>query len=395
MTWIKHPTKIDNLWSITDLWIGNGTDSGLFLYKIALGGNDPRYVISSAIGYSLEVDSETLAPVMTDCGGKYAFAGQSRTIWFNGSQWILMTAQVFPGYVPSAWYNNEIDQMEGDAWWTAYSLPEPGDTVTFSAQGTASGTKTVSAIMPRWERTANEWGLTPINMDTPLGTYTDPAGIQSAKTVGTPTWEGDDGEWYPRSLTKSSGKFAYGGCKYSSGRSKWVIGTVGSPGGWYEGPEPSRNDATFYEFKTNTIPNTTKKLHQWLTHDYNSQWTAVTYDDGTATVFVPDVEDDLGWLESTASIWSQNITFHSTEWPEDETTYKPRQLLTKNLKWQNGKMTIVGTEWESNDAAFTTDVAFTANYAEIEGITLEYHSLQMGSADPQNIRLSEVAIWRQ
>lgn len=147
MAWLKHPACLRTLWPLTDLWIGQGMDSGQYRYQLTLNGTS-RWITATSLGFQLQVEGETLKPILTDCNGWYAFQGPLYTIWYDGSQWVLMDSPAFPGYHPSAWYNYALDQVEGDGWWTSDALPDFFAGVMFQPHGTVTGTKTVTLDLP-------------------------------------------------------------------------------------------------------------------------------------------------------------------------------------------------------------------------------------------------------
>ena len=64
--------------------------------------------------------------------------------------------------------------------------------------------------------------------------------------MGLPRWRDNQGSYYVRSFNRIASHYTYGSIRYESG--KWIIGTVNSSGGWWEGKEPDKKFSVTFTF---------------------------------------------------------------------------------------------------------------------------------------------------
>ena len=224
-------------WTPPDgFWRGLGDDDGLYAFKCYDWGG---YVMSRSLCYSLKVDGTELKPVFSSVNGYAYWGGSGGSVYFSQTHgWVYMTS-MFPGYEPleESTYDRETAEYsyDGDAFYTFSSFPTPGGEKEMTARGSLYGKngKTLTASWTRWVG-AKEFGK-----------YKGEDGASGEKCLGLPRFRGN-GTYYVRSFAKENGHFKYGGIRFTDG--KWVIGEIGSDGGWWEGSEPSKDGSVTFKF---------------------------------------------------------------------------------------------------------------------------------------------------
>jgi len=156
--------------------------------------------------------------------------------------WVITTG-IYPGREPVEVLDYDTMEWKGTSFWTGiFPSPTHGASTEFQPRGSAKGNGSAPNLklqfwFPHWEKTGGVAGV-----------YT-PVGESGNITLGLPVWIDAAGTEYAQSLNPVNGNYTYGGIRYADG--KWVIGTVGSPSGWWEGSEPSINSSTVFIF---TVP---------------------------------------------------------------------------------------------------------------------------------------------
>ena len=221
------------------IWRGKGGDEGLFAFNAGYswGGNvivrDPNFC------YKLEIDGTLLSPVFSDINGYIYWSGNGYVYFTQTYGWVLCDR--FPGYEPLEdfeWGEDDERVWKGDAFYT-FSRPPygPDSEVVMRPRGSlneSDETKSMKAVWPRWVAKNGEFGV-----------YEGKDGEGGVKVKGLPRFSGN-GEYFVRSLNKENGYFSYGRIHNAGG--KWVIGEVGSAGGWHEGSEPDVGGSVNFRF---------------------------------------------------------------------------------------------------------------------------------------------------
>lgn len=225
-----------------DIWRGKGSDEGLISFNSPEWGGH-LIVRTSALCYSLVVDGSRLDPVFVDINGFIYWAGNGYVYMTKDSHWVWSSN--FPGYEPIEKRVSTDDgiKWEGDEYYTMSTPPSsPDKTVRMAPRGTArnkGAEKEVKCIWPRWVAKKGEFGV-----------YESEDGESGTKIKGLPRFSGG-GEVFLRSLNKENGYYRYGRIRRVDPGGKWVIGEIGSPGGWHEGSEPNVNGSVNFRFCKN------------------------------------------------------------------------------------------------------------------------------------------------
>ena len=123
--------------------------------------------------------------------------------WWAGGGWCVFRSLVSSRWTamqgsgpaePVAYYDEDSGSVVGDAWHDSQSLPmspsaATSPSATFAAQGTATGSLTVSMFWPRWRKSG-----TPTTGDwtSPLGGQYEPIdGATGTLLLGAPAWRRD------------------------------------------------------------------------------------------------------------------------------------------------------------------------------------------------------------
>lgn len=218
-------------------WRGKGYDEGYFaLYSSSWGGyiivRDPNFC------FKLQIGNSVFSPVFTDINGYIYWEGNGYIYYTLTYGWVW--SKIFPGYEPVETYKWE----DGEYWWEGddfYSFSSPPNSPDNTVRMTPRGSnmedgeeQELKAIWPRWVAKSGEFGI-----------YEGEDGESGEKVKGLPRFKGN-GEYFLRSLNKENGYFTYGRIKCSNG--KWIIGEVGSYGGWHEGSEPKVDGSVTFKF---------------------------------------------------------------------------------------------------------------------------------------------------
>ena len=222
----------------TGIWRGKGGDEGFFALKVDYdwGGNiivrDPNFC------FKLQIDGSVLSPVFSDINGYIYWEGNGYVYYTQTYGWVW--CDKFPGYEPLEDYEWEDEETKwsGDRFYTFYNPPySPDREVEMQPRGSLykdGEAKSLKAVWPRWVAKSGEFGV-----------YEGKDGESGQRIKGLPRFKGN-GEYFVRSLNKEKGYFTYGRIHYASG--KWVIGEVGSAGGWHEGSEPKADGSVNFRF---------------------------------------------------------------------------------------------------------------------------------------------------
>lgn len=219
------------------IWRGKGQDEGLFAFHTGSWG----YVMVADGDFcqSLKVGSSVLKPVFTDVNGYIYWEGSGYVYYTQTYGWVW--CDKFPGYEPIENWEFDDEQNStwtGDGFYTLSGLPcGPDDEVEMQPRGALyekGETKSLKMTWPRWEAKDGEFGA-----------YAGKDGNAGEKILGLPRYKGN-GECFVRSLNRENGYYAYGRIRHAGG--KWVIGEIGSPGGWHEGSEPTPDGGSNFKF---------------------------------------------------------------------------------------------------------------------------------------------------
>ena len=220
--------QVPNVSPPDGIWRGKGGDEGHFAFKAGSSWGGHVIVRPPNFCHSLQIDGSKLSPVFTDVNGFVYWEGSGYVYYTKTYGWVW--CDKFPGYEPveSHKWKDDAYEWRGDSF---YSLGVPPSSPENGVQMQPRGglredgvAKTVKAVWPRWAATDGEFGE-----------YEGKDGESGKKVKGLPQFKGA-GETFLRSLNKDKGRYAYGRIHYASG--KWVIGEIGSAGGWHEGSEP-------------------------------------------------------------------------------------------------------------------------------------------------------------
>ncbi len=225
-------------WTPPDgFWRGLGDDEGLYAFYCPEWGG---HVMSRSLCYSLKVDGTELKPVFSSVNGYVHWEGGGGCVYLSQTyDWVYVTS-MYPGYEPLEEVVRDEETNErtydGDSFYKIGSFPSPGGEARMTARGKLCGKegKTLSASWTRWVG-AGEFGK-----------YKGEDGASGEKTLGLPRFRGN-GAYYVRSFAKeNNGHYRYGGIRFTDG--KWVLGEIGSDGGWWEGSEPSKDGSVTFRF---------------------------------------------------------------------------------------------------------------------------------------------------
>ena len=210
------------------IWRGKGADEGFYAFDAGYSWGGHIIVRDGNFCPSLQINGRKLTPVFSDVNGYLYWQGSGYVYYTKTYGWIYMSG-MFPGYEPVE--NHTFDEYGvkwvGDEFYSG-SLPYGSDNeVEMRPRGSISesgSALSIKAIWPRWVAKNGEFGE-----------YEGKDGESGKKIKGLPQFKGA-GETFLRSLNKDKGYYTYGRIHRASG--KWVIGEVGSAGGWHEGSEP-------------------------------------------------------------------------------------------------------------------------------------------------------------
>lgn len=237
MSFVKCPSaiKIPAIPNMTpsDLWSGAPGDAGLIAFASGASAIGSRLITTGDICYRFSVSGWfDFVPAYGVCNGYvYWYSENGYWLYRASGMWIIHSR--FPGYAPSATYDDDAAQWRGDGWYESSSLPfGDGASAVFALKGTHLNNytegKTVSFKFPRWA------GASIYGVYAAAGDQTGAA----TRTMGLPRWIDGNGTYYLRSLEKTDEKYVYGDIHYDATAGQWVIGTIGDASGWYVGGEP-------------------------------------------------------------------------------------------------------------------------------------------------------------
>ncbi len=254
MSWMKSPTALKTYSSeyggesvFEDVFIGLSSDAGLYGFKTV--SNSTRTISSQFLpSFSIDGMLFEVAPSLVNGRVCYSTEAGDYNLYYSAgySAWVCAGSSVAIGSDPVE-ESVKIDGQwvyVGDDFYTSSYLPSSeGSTRSFTPRGCnrSSGTaKTCSYVFPRWTLGGSSDGC---------GVYTavTASGTSGTKIIGLPQFNLSTNEKVVRSVEKVSGYFTYGKISYVSG--KWVIGTVNSAVGWWEGSEPNINGSVTFAFK--------------------------------------------------------------------------------------------------------------------------------------------------
>ena len=255
MSYVYVPTKffgwISEISGYPQMLAGVGDDTGYYVYPSDEDGNGAEWIMSTRISYAIDITVSGLPNRLErqpgTCFGKPWFQGTYMLYWTPTWGWVVIAsaAQKPAGYIPEEW-QDENNDWQGDAFfaWSSGAAPEGSYTGRGTYKNDASPpTATAERYWPRWAKSSGS----------PIGVYTAVSGSGAGGTrqVGSPKWTGSDGQDYWRSLDKLDGKYSYGGGRlhWDADIEAYVIGTVGSDAGWWQGVvEPNVSAPTTYAF---------------------------------------------------------------------------------------------------------------------------------------------------
>lgn len=228
---VPSPFRIPSVPGITPpdvIWRGKGADEGLYAFEAGHPWGGHVIVRDGNFCPCLQIGGRKLTPAYTDINGYLYWQGNGYVYHTMAYGWVYMGG-MFPGYEPvETRKSGENGVMwDGDAFYSGSIPSGPDDEIEMRPRGSVaeSGSAlSVKAIWPRWAAKNGEFGE-----------YEGKDGESGKKVKGLPQFKGA-GETFLRSLNKDKGHYTYGRIHYASG--KWVIGEVGSAGGWHEGSEP-------------------------------------------------------------------------------------------------------------------------------------------------------------
>ena len=210
------------------IWRGKGADEGFFAFSAGYSWGGHVIVRSNNLCPCLQIDGAKYTPVFTDINGYIYWQGSGYVYYTKTYGWVL--CDKFPGYEPleNHKWKDESYEWEGDSFYSFSQPPSgPDNEVEMRPRGSiheSGSAKSLKSLWPRWAAKNGEFGE-----------YEGKDGESGKKVKGLPQFKGA-GETFLRSLNKDKGHYTYGRIHYASG--KWVIGEVGSAGGWHEGSEP-------------------------------------------------------------------------------------------------------------------------------------------------------------
>ena len=282
MSWVKIPSALhipDGPSVGSNIFLGTGIDSGKYAFKV-----NGRYIISEQFTYSLEVGGTIFSPGQATVNGN--------AYWYAGSSYIYYSL-VWESYIKYSSlgtepleYRDYDDEWRGSSFWSGY-IPSLGGSSTFIPRGSNRGDDnkiTVTQSWPRWES------------DTLCGIYEPVDGKSGNIGLGLPCWtdkeeeDGSDedegaeeqyGKQYIRSLYADiSGHYSYGEIHYEQGQ--WIIGTIGSPDGWWVGSEPSLTDKVTFRYMNSSGKSSGEKKH--------ISFSSYVLGDESTQIFLQDVQ---------------------------------------------------------------------------------------------------------
>ncbi len=230
--------EVPNLSSPNAIWRGKGRDEGYFAMNVGYGWGGNIIVRDPNFCYKLQIDGSLLTPVFSDVNGYIYWEGSGYVYYTQTYGWVWCDR--FPGYEPIENYEWEEEGVKwtGDRFYTFSDPPySPDSEVEMQPRGSIAESgeaKPLKAVWPRWVAKNGEFGV-----------YEGKDGESGEKIKGLPRFEGR-GEYFVRSLNKDKGYYTYGRIHNASG--KWVIGEIGSAGGWHEGSEPKADGSVTFKF---------------------------------------------------------------------------------------------------------------------------------------------------
>ena len=215
----------------TGMWKGVGNDSGYYAFEGPYAWGYHMIVREGDFCPHLLVDGRKYSPVYSDVNG-YLYWSTGASHVYMSREWGWVHTTRFPGYEPveTSEYDREKGEhvYGGDSFYVLNGIPyAEGEESTMVARGRIYG-QSAKKVEVGWDRWTSE---------TEAGVYEAKGEASGTRKLGLPRFRGNNAETFLRSLEKKAGRFEYGRIHYSQG--KWVIGEIGSAGGWHEGSEPN------------------------------------------------------------------------------------------------------------------------------------------------------------
>ncbi len=283
MSWIKSPTQIQvpshpsfrGIGIDYGFWIGQDYDDGYFgFYAVFEPLKLSNYIITKKILPDVIVNGTTLVAKKDAIVNGYVYFGDNNEKLYmsNSLGWVFYsrydnTNDIVLGSDPIEYSEEDADgniTYYGDSFYTIDGrFPEINETRTLIGRGALRNKVsplTISCPYPRYESENYK----------SIGKYNGVDGIEGTKVIGLPQFKLSNGKTVVRSLEKVGEYFVYGDISYKGG--KWIIGTVDSASGWWEGEEPSVSDTITFVFKkpqgsTVTGSNITVKFDSYIEGD--------------------------------------------------------------------------------------------------------------------------------
>ena len=222
------------------IWRGKGGDEGYVAFNAGSSWGGQVIVRDGNFCPSLQIGGSKLTPVFSDINGYIYWTGNGNVYYTQTYRWVWCDRS--PGYEPveNHTFKEETESYvwTGDNFYTLSIPTSPSEEIQMTPRGANKENgeeKTVKAVWPRWVAKNGEFGV-----------YEGEDGESGERVKGIPKFTGA-GETFIRSLNKDRNRrFTYGRIHYASG--KWVIGEIGSAGGWHEGSEPQVGGGVNFRF---------------------------------------------------------------------------------------------------------------------------------------------------
>lgn len=226
------------------IWKGLNYDSGYFSFYTEWGWGSYVIVRQENLCFSIDVDGDKLSPQYSELNGHMWWQGSGFLYWsIKYGGWVYTEDyNLKPGYEPRETLFASENEWPGDDFYFVSSLPSPGSEGSMWGRGSnynSGSEKSIKLFWPRWSSKNRR----------ELGEFVGADGETGSKFMGLPRFRSNKWEYFERSFEKKGGYYSYGRIHYEGG--KWVIGTIGSDSGWYEGSEPSLTSSVTFKFCKN------------------------------------------------------------------------------------------------------------------------------------------------
>lgn len=234
----------DEQYLASSIWKGLGTDSGYYSFYTNYNAGSYVIVREENMCFSLEVGSDRLRPQYSEINGHMWWSGYGYFYWsirFGG--WVYTRDySLYPGYEPKETLWADEDEWPGNDFYFISRIPDMGREDEMYGRGSnwdSDATLTIKRVWPRWaSKDRREYGE-----------FVGTDGESGSRFIGIPRYRSNKWEYFDRSFAKVGGYYTYGRIHYEEG--KWVIGTIGSDSGWFEGDEPNMTNAVTFKFCKN------------------------------------------------------------------------------------------------------------------------------------------------